>query len=547
MEIKAYAGPMSSEQAQTFRRRWKTPPRLMPAVSIGSANLNLSFSPRSSCISSPLHTPRISKSMTEVVSSTPKTKKRLFETDELEDDFDRIFQENMITDKNGNNKMSTPENIIGEQEENEFKEIFEDLMEDRIRLVKEQEAKMFQAYRNPEPIMATPKIVKIDSNSNNLQHNFNEAQRSNSNDSLFCNPRSIGSAMTFLDESGSVYSSDNICDSPSFREKHIRLTDPDKGLEMIGRGLAAEQNIGWMEFWDFLDRFVNIRNDDGLTLFEAYLKKKEKCQELTESNDTEKSPQRQFNSSFGLSDICAGLYSMDINEVINEKSINKPIRNGLASPTSSISRPSSHNGIQRDSKSDFPLVNPFTCIEQSCRTFAKRLVTQLENESIQDQHSYERTLLVEIDKLNTTIDSYKRDSRFSIINFQKVHSRYSFLVVWYLKKNNNNEVKYLRNFTTLLSKVFALTSQFGAPQTGDLAKDIVNCHAACLSKLISSYIKTNERIFNPDNVDTESGCVDAWNGPDIVECLCSFELNFANSKKLQNHRREIRKKLYAGE
>jgi len=36
MEIRAYAGPMDLERAQTFRKIWKTPPRLLRTVNRNS-------------------------------------------------------------------------------------------------------------------------------------------------------------------------------------------------------------------------------------------------------------------------------------------------------------------------------------------------------------------------------------------------------------------------------------------------------------------------------------------------------------------------------
>lgn len=541
LEIKAYAGPMSSDQANTFRRRWKTPPRLIPST---SNSHNLSFSPSSSSISSPLYSPRMSKSMIDVISSTPKLKKKLFDDNfDAEDEFEDVYISNMseTSDKNGNNKFS----VLNEHEEDEFKELFEDLLEDKIRReFEEKNINKFQAYRNPNDYISdqTPLKGKNDSNSNHLSHNFNAFT---SGDSLFCNPPSSGTGsaqITFLDESGSIYNTDNIHDSISFKEKHIRLTDPMKGLEKIGRGLAHEYNVGWKEYWEFLGHFMDIRSKEGLECFEDYLKKKEKKKELNESDGLKQSPvQQKLNDSFGLNSICAGLYSMDINDKLTEKK-EKTSKNGITSPTIPRSPLMEMLTNMRQSSNDLPLHNPYTCIEQSCRTFAKRLAALLEGEAIQDQNSYEKTLLAEINKLYTSIDSYKRDLRFNSINFQKVHSRYGYLLVWCLKKNNV-DVKYLRNLVPLMSKIYALASQFTLPDT----KDLIKCHAMCISTFTRNYIEHQEKIFNPENVNTETACVDAWNGPDIVECKCSFDVNFTSSKlQRQNHRRDIRKRLYSG-
>lgn len=509
---------MSSEQAQTFRKRWKTPPRLTPTAA--PSNLNVSFSPKSSSVSSPFKSPRMSKSLTEIVSSTPKHKKKLFGGGDEEND---IEEESYLDNINGNHK------ILNEHEEEEFKEIFEDLMEEKIRMEIEKKNKenIFQGYRNPEPVLETPiRGKKNDSNSNHMNLNFNtsESRRfGNSNDSMFCNVRSESSTclMTYLDESGSIYNSDNVCDSPSFKEKHIRLTDMDKGLEKIGRELAQENNIGWKEYWTFLGRFLDIRSDDGLLCFENYLKQKEK---FNKPEDVKKS----LNNSFGLGAMCDVFSSLEIND-----DSSKFNRNGLISPSSSFTRSSLLNTFS--AKTLLPLSNPYSCLEQSCRTFSKRLLTLLESETVQDQNSYEKVLLQEANKLNMTIESYERDLRFSVVNFQKVHARYCFLLVSQLKKQNA-DVKYLRAFTPLISKVYALASQYAS-------QDATKVHAVCLSRFISGCIEKQEKIFSADSVDTETACVDAWNGPDIFECSCSFDVNLTSVK----HRREIRKKLYSGE
>ncbi|KAF6277608.1 ankyrin repeat and LEM domain containing 2 [Rhinolophus ferrumequinum] len=56
---------------------------------------------------------------------------------------------------------------------------------------------------------------------------------------------------------------------------NVRKSDPERGIERVGRELAHELGYPWVEFWDFLGCFVDLASQEGLQKLEEHLMQQE--------------------------------------------------------------------------------------------------------------------------------------------------------------------------------------------------------------------------------------------------------------------------------
>ncbi|XP_038618329.1 ankyrin repeat and LEM domain-containing protein 2 [Tachyglossus aculeatus] len=69
----------------------------------------------------------------------------------------------------------------------------------------------------------------------------------------------------------------------------VRKSDPERGVERVGRELAHELGFPWVEYWEFLGCFVDLSSQEGLRKLEEYLGQQEmskKAQQETGENET---------------------------------------------------------------------------------------------------------------------------------------------------------------------------------------------------------------------------------------------------------------------
>lgn len=79
----------------------------------------------------------------------------------------------------------------------------------------------------------------------------------------------------------------------------IRKSDPERGIERVGRELAHELGYPWVEYWEFLGCFVDLSSQEGLQRLEEYLIQKELNQKAQHEIGEEEGCLQDRTSDFG--------------------------------------------------------------------------------------------------------------------------------------------------------------------------------------------------------------------------------------------------------
>lgn len=237
---------------------------------------------------------------------------------------------------------------------------------------------------------------------------------------------------------------ESIFDSPAYKERNLKLADVEKGLEVIGRGLAKDHNVGWKEHWDFLNEFMDISSADGLEKFEKYLSSKnEQKIKPPMSGAVSKvltGQKREIWEMSPLSTICRDLSN------IKSRIVSKLLYgedNAQRTEPTSVATPTSPNAC-----------NAYQCVEKSCQVFAKRLQKQI-GCNTRNIALINDALTCELNRLKSLVCSYKEDTRFFAVDFRSAHSRFAHLIVRFLLEDPSviTDTESVNEFQTSLQQI----------------------------------------------------------------------------------------------
>lgn len=553
LAIKAYAGPMDKEKAHIFCKRWKTPPRLIPSPKF--------ISPVKSLSSSKIPISSAAGGVLSPLSSTPiatkKGRRSLFPNKSFELALDQDEQER-------NNSINNNFDIEVVKEDVDLEELEEQKQDDDLNGNSLQPPKtiggirmspvkkpgevgnfLFRRYR--ERLQNSFATIYDDDDDeekgmlNDTREGFNE---------LDAVEKSIGNAEGnfnyFCDENNSFYEGTNITESPSFKERKLRVTDTEKGLEMIGRNLAEDHDVGWNEYWNFLGAFANLKRDDGIQLLENYLLKQQQNSELLRQQtveeqlvlplmDLKKRALIGKTANDSLGSIC---------DAFDKLTLVQGAEAGKASQMVTATPKANHLAEPEPMRSK--ITNPYVCLHNSLQVFAKRFVKHLDESSTMMSTDFstffQQAVVDSVRKLNTLVDNYRKDAAFGAIDFSKVHSRYSQLIVINIEQQGETSEGVIHRLKVLLDKSREVNSARKYPELHD--------SLVCLQNFLDFYILKKLDLMQDCQgetslTQTETSCSQTWKeDPLIHSCNCRIDGAYAKKGSMErlNKRREQRKK-----
>lgn len=338
---------------------------------------------------------------------------------------------------------------------------------------------------------------------------------------------------------------ESIIETPGFKERNLKLADVDKGLEVIGRGLAKDQNVGWMEYWSFMGEFVNIGTVTGLIKFENYLQQKIDAkmkppalpiQKLSKAEKisvtVESSPMSTMCQSFNKFKLTRESNGLKLSPFEGHDQNQYQQQQQQSQQLRSSSTPSSPSAF-----------HAYLCVEKSWQVYAKRLLKPITQQPT-NIVMINDTLCSELNRLKSLVCSYKEDLRFFGIEFRASHSRFAHIIVSLLNEAdvNANEKKCIDDFTNCLKQILQAKEKANNNITNTNnnnnghAESISNTkQLICLIGFLLKRLADKNHLISPEILTTERDCVDAWCAEEKCDCEWINSINKINRNIKRRH------------
>ncbi|KAF7280255.1 hypothetical protein GWI33_006251 [Rhynchophorus ferrugineus] len=282
----------------------------------------------------------------------------------------------------------------------------------------------------------------------------------------------------------------------------LRLKDPQKGLERIGKKLANNYNVSWREYWDFLDSFVDIASEEGLGTLEKHLKGKMK----------------EYQDAFEV-------FSPLVQKIDDSPPVD---------PSQSC--------------------HPLLYVDKAFQVFANRVLANVFSITKSGECAYEaiaKNCESDVKFLESLMSSYIEDDRFTKwLNFQKAHSRLAQLVARKLtgdSAKDGNRPALVNKLESFLENIVKKSDYFSSDDEGPNCKDAIikptvyRKQVVCLWSRIKANLDSNQQ--HPDQEAGEPGGVlsnSAWDAYDVCNCVFHPKkpkrTNLSRNSSLKNHR-----------
>ncbi|XP_056648999.1 ankyrin repeat and LEM domain-containing protein 2 homolog isoform X1 [Diorhabda sublineata] len=286
--------------------------------------------------------------------------------------------------------------------------------------------------------------------------------------------------------------------SKEFNIVSLKYRDPKKGLERIGKRLANTYKVSWKEYWPFLDSFIDLSSEEGLNSLETYLTDRNTLLNISLFEEAKKSSDLNVSDSLSpISNLCQAFSSCHINDSTR-----------------------SHNSSD-DHINDKDSIN---YIDKSCRVFANRISNDILY-ILCSEDNILQILETEIKQLELLMTSYMDDTRFSMINFQKIHSRLGILVGQKLYNNLKENVRVFlsEKLSTMLDSLTKSIDCFSSDDEShnlDISETrkptIYKRQLICLLHFILNVLTQN---FDCKQGTEDAGCVKDWDKAEPCTCV----------------------------